>query len=105
MSLLEMLRQRLGGQAINTISRQIGADQGTTSNAVDAALPLLLSAVARNAGNPNQAQSLDRAVAEDHDGRMMDDIQHCLNQGGEEASGEINKQVLGRRKQNVQNGL
>ena len=56
MSLLEMLQQRLGGQAINTISRQLGADPGTTSNAVDAAF-------ANNGPHPNlciiQADMLD----------------------------------------------
>src|SRR3954464_7691192 len=105
MSLLEMLQQRLGGQAINTISRQIGAHPGTTSNAVDAALPLLLSAVARNAGNPNQAQSLDRAISQDHDGSVLDDIPGFLNQGGGGAGAGILKHVLGGRQQTVQTGL
>jgi hypothetical protein len=105
MSLLEMLQQRLGGQAINTISRQLGADPGTTSNAVDAALPLLLSAVARNAGNPNQAQSLDRAISQDHDGSILDDIPGFLTQGGGGAGAGILRHVLGGRQQNVQTGL
>jgi hypothetical protein len=101
MSLLEMLQQRLGGPAINTISRQLGADPGTTSNAVDAALPLLLSAVARNAGNPTQAQSLDQALSQDHDGSILDDIPGFLTQGGGGAGAGILKHVLGGRQQNV----
>jgi hypothetical protein len=105
MSLLQMLQQRLGGQAVNTISRQLGTDPGTTSNAVEAALPLLLSAVARNAGNPGQAQSLDRAIAEDHDGSVLDDVPGFLNQGGGGNGAGILRHVLGGRQQNVQHGL
>jgi hypothetical protein len=105
MSLLEMLQQRLGGQAADTISRQIGADPGTTSNAIDAALPLLLSAVARNAGDPAQAQSLDRAVTQDHDGSILDDVPGFLNQGGGGAGAGILRHVLGGRQQSVQTGL
>jgi hypothetical protein len=105
MSLLEMLQQRLGGDAVDTISRQVGADPGTTSNAIDAALPLLLSAVARNANDPNQAQSLDRAVSRDHDGSILDDVPGFLNQGGGGAGPGILKHVLGGRQQTVQTGL
>jgi hypothetical protein len=104
MSLLEMLQQRLGGQAVNTISRQLGADPGTTSNAIDAALPLLLSAVARNAGNPNQAQSLNQAIEQDHDGSVLDDVPGFLNQGAGAGAG-ILRHVLGGRQQTVQTGL
>ena len=104
MSLLDMLQQRLGGQTVNTISSQIGADPGTTSNAIDAALPLLLSAVARNAGNPNQAQSLNQAIERDHDGSVLDDVPGFLNQGGGAGAG-ILKHVLGGRQQAVQTGL
>lgn len=105
MSLLEMLQKRLGGQAVQTLSRQIGADPGTTSNAVDAALPLLLSAVARNATDPTQAQSLDRAVSEDHDGSILDDIPGFLNQGDGSTGAGILRHVLGGRQQTVQTGL
>jgi hypothetical protein len=50
MALLDMLQQRLGSDAVNQISSRIGADPGTTGNAIDAALPLLISALAQNAG-------------------------------------------------------
>jgi hypothetical protein len=101
-----MLQQQLGGQAVNTISRQLGADPGTTSNAIDAALPLLLSAVARNAGNPNQAQSLNQAIEQDHDGSVLDDVPGFLNQGGGAGAGAgILRHVLGGRQETVQTGL
>jgi hypothetical protein len=105
MSLLEMIQQRLGNQAVNQISQQIGADSGTTSNAIDAALPLLLTAVARNAGNRDQAQSLARAVSEDHDGSILDDVPGYLNQAQSGPGAGILRHVLSGRQQSVQTGL
>jgi hypothetical protein len=105
MSLLQLLQQQLGGQAVNQISRQLGADPGTTSNAIDAALPLLLSAVARNAGNREQAQSLGRAVSEDHDGSILDDVPGYLSQAQSGPGAGILRHVLGGKQQSVQTGL
>jgi hypothetical protein len=105
MSLLQLLQQQLGGQTVNQISQKIGADPGTTSNAIDAALPLMLSAVARNAGNRDQAQSLARAVSEDHDGSILDDVPGFLNQAQDGPGAGILRHVLGGKQQAVQNGL
>jgi hypothetical protein len=105
MSLLDMLQQRLGSQAVDQIGRKIGADSGTTGNAIDAALPLLLSALARNATNTGQAQSLHRAVAEDHDGSVLDDIPGYVNQAETGPGAGILRHVLGGKQQTVETGL
>jgi hypothetical protein len=105
MSLLEMLQQRLGSQAVDQIGRRIGADSGTTGNAIDAALPLLLSALARNATNTGQAQSLHTAVAEDHDGSVLDDVPGYLNRAESGPGAAILSHVLGDRQQTVETGL
>ncbi len=105
MSLLEMLQQRLSSQAVDQIGRKIGADSGTTSNAIDAALPLLLSALARNATNTGQAQSLHTAVAEDHDGSVLDDVPGYLNRAESGPGAAILRHVLGGRQQTVETGL
>jgi hypothetical protein len=105
MPLLELLQQRLGGQAVDQISGKLGTDRGTTSNAIDAALPLLLTAIARNAGNPDRADSLARAVSEDHDGSVLDDVPGYLNQSENGPGAGILRHVLGGRQQTVENGL
>jgi hypothetical protein len=105
MSLLELLQNQIGGQAVDHISQKLGADRGTTSNAVEAALPLLLTAVARNASNPQQAQSLDQAVSQDHDGSILNDVPGFINRA-ESGPGEgILNHILGGRQQSVQQGL
>ncbi|HEV7365041.1 MAG TPA: DUF937 domain-containing protein [Gemmatimonadales bacterium] len=105
MSLLEMLQQRLGNQAVDQIGRKIGADSGTTGNAIDAALPLLLSALARNATDTGQAQSLHTAVAEDHDGSILDDVPGYLNRADTGPGASILRHVLGGKQQTVETGL
>ncbi len=105
MSLLEVLQQRLGGQAVEQISRKIGSDPGTTGNAIDAALPLLLAAVARNASNGAQAQSLDTAVAQDHDGSVLDDVSGYLNRAETGPGAGILRHVLGGNQPTVERGL
>jgi hypothetical protein len=105
MSLLEMLQQRLGGQAVDQMSRKIGADPGTTGNAIDAALPLLIAALARNATAGGQAQSIDTAVSQDHDGSVLDDIPGFINTADSGPGAGILRHVLGGRQQTVQTGL
>ena len=105
MSLLETLQQRLGGQAVEQISRKIGSDPGTTGNAIDAALPLLLAAVARNASNGAQAQSLNTAVAQDHDGSVLDDVSGYLNRAETGPGAGILRHVLGGNQPTVEHGL
>jgi hypothetical protein len=105
MSLLELLQNQIGGQAVDHISQKLGADRGTTSNAVEAALPLLLTAVARNASNPQQAQSLDRAVSQDHDGSILNDVPGFINRAESGPGAGILNHILGGRQQSVQQGL
>jgi len=105
MSLLEILQQRLGGQAVEQISRKIGSDPGTTGNAIDAALPLLLAAVARNASNGAQAKSLDTAVSQDHDGSVLDDVPGYLNRAETGPGAGILRHVLGGNQPTVEHGL
>jgi hypothetical protein len=48
-TLLEMLSEQLQGGNLSKLSRQIGADESSTQGALSAALPLLISALSRNA--------------------------------------------------------
>lgn len=105
MSLLDMLQTQLGGDAVNRISRQLGADPATTNSAISAALPLLIGALARNVSQPDQAQSLASAVARDHDGSILDDVAGYLSRGKPSEGQGILDHVLGARQPAVQNGL
>lgn len=68
-SVLDMVQQQLGGGAIDQISRQIGADPGTTQSAVQMALPMILGGLADNTTRPGGAEALHSAL-DDHTGTL-----------------------------------
>ena len=68
-SILDMVQQQLGGQGINQISQQIGADPGATQSAIQTALPMLVGGLAQNASQPGGAEALHSAL-DDHQGTL-----------------------------------
>src|SRR5690242_19599063 len=77
-SLFETLTQSLGSNELGQLGRQIGADQASTSTAVATALPMLIGALAHKASQPQGAQAIAGALARDHDGSILDNIQDYL---------------------------
>lgn len=107
MSLLEMIQGRLSPEAVQQIGQRIGAEPAQTNQAINAALPLLMAAMARNAADPARAQGLARAVEEDHDGGLLDDLSGFLGspQGRAADGNGILKHVLGNRRSAVEQQL
>lgn len=73
--MMDTLEQMLGGQA-NRIGAQIGADEEQTRTAISAAIPSLIAALSQEA---NRGTGLRQAVAEDHDGSILDDLSGYLD--------------------------
>jgi len=105
MSLLDMLKQRLGTDAVQQISRQLGTDHGTTESAVAAALPMLVGALAHNAQDPNQAGALANALNRDHDGSILNDVAGYLGGGATRDGSSILGHIFGGQQQSVETGL
>ena len=106
-SILDMLSQQLGGDAVKQISRQLGAAERSTEKAISGALPMLVGALANNSRNADGANALAGALDRDHDGSILDDIGGFLGQGDAAAGAGagILKHVLGGRQQTAANGL
>jgi hypothetical protein len=104
MSLLDMLQQRLGGDAVNQISSRLGTDPTSTRTAIAAALPMLVGALARNAQDPGKAGALANALGR-HDGSVLDDVAGYLGRGDTGDGDGILGHVLGGKKETVQAGL
>jgi hypothetical protein len=103
---MDVLGQALGGDALRQIGGGLGLDARATEGAVGMALPMLITALARNASTESGLSSLDAAVARDHDGSILDDLGGFLG-GGQAASGgaAILKHVFGGRQEAMVNGL
>lgn len=68
----------LGGeQGIQRIAQQLGADPESTAKGMAAALPALLAGLARQTEG-GRGEELDRALGEDHDGSLVDQLGAAL---------------------------
>lgn len=107
MSILEMLSQQLDGNAIQQISRQVGADPDATAKAVSGALPMLVTALAKNSADTQGASSLAGALDRDHDGSILDDVAGFLGggQSGGGLGGAILGHILGGRQTGAQDAI
>jgi hypothetical protein len=115
MALLDDITSQLQGSTLSQLSRQIGADEQSTAQAISMALPMLIGGLARQAETPTGAQSLDRALAEDHDGSLLDNISAIFGPGTSGAAdvavpralngAGILEHVLGRKRDPVQQGI
>ncbi len=103
--LLDLLQGQIGGGALAQVSQRLGADQGQTTQAVAAALPMLLGALARNAAKPDGAQALHGALTRDHDGRALDDLPGALNRPDTADGNAILGHVFGERRGAVETGV
>lgn len=106
--LMDLVGAALGGDTQRRIGAQLGADPQATGNAIQAALPMLLAGLARNASQPGGADALHQALRNDHDGSLLDDLGGLLggSLGGRAANGPgILGHVLGDRQDAAQRAV
>jgi hypothetical protein len=106
--LLESLRTQLSQDRVRRISDRIGADPRLTQTAIDDSLPLLLGALGAEASDPNAAPGLRRALAEDHDGSLLDELDDYIdgNVSGRRADGPgILDHALGDRRTTAERAM
>jgi len=104
-SLLDLLQQQIGDGEIRRMSRTLDADEDQVRKATAGALPLLVSALARNAEDPGEARSLAGALERDHDGSLLDQVSSFLGQGDAGDGFGILGHVLGGRQQAAERGV
>ena len=113
-TLVDDLAAQLQGNTLSQMSRQLGADEDTTARAISMALPLLVGGLANEAETPSGAQSLNRALEEDHDGSVLDNIQSLF--GASTGSADVATpralngagildHILGGKREPVQQGI
>ena len=103
--ILDILGSVLGNKQVNQMGNQVGLDSGTVGKLVAAALPLLISALAKNSSSPKGAEDLLGALTKDHDGSILDDIGGLLG-GTVNANGSgILGHIFGNKQQQIQQSL
>lgn len=101
----QIITQQLSGSASRQIAARLGISESTANTAVQLAVPLILTALARNASKPEGAEALHQAVATDHDGSVLDNLMGYLG-NPETANGSgILGHVLGGQRPSAENNL
>lgn len=95
-SLIDLLTSSLDDNAVAEIGRQLGKDGETTRNAIGSALPMLVGALQKST-QQDQGQGLARALAEKHDGSVLDGIGDFLSRGDRSDGAGILRHILGAR--------
>ena len=104
--IIDLLSSQLRGDAVKSISSQIGADEKRTQSAISAALPLLMGAMAhKSTGSSTEAQALAGALERDHDGSILNDVMGFLGNSQSGNGDGILGHVLGSRRPALENGL
>ena len=104
-TLMNAILSQFDSETLDQLSNQLGTNQQTTGNAIAAAVPLLLSALSRNASNDNGRESLYTALSNDHNGGILNDLTGFLG-GADNGPGQgIVGHVLGDSQTGTVNAL
>jgi hypothetical protein len=104
-ALTQQVMDQLTKKGISQISKNIGADKSTTTEALTTMLPLLVTALAKNTSQPSGAQALHQALAKDHDGSILGNIATFLENPAVANGAGILVHVLGDQQSVVTQGL
>lgn len=104
--LLDLVKGAIDSGMINQAANQLGTTPGKAESAIDAALPLLLGALGRNASQPQGAQSLHRALERDHaDNNPLSVLGNVLGGQGLGDGSAILGHIFGGRQERASMGV
>ncbi len=102
---MDMVIGSLGKGAVDKISQNLNIDKDKASVAVSGAIPMLVTALAKNSEDRGGAESLFKALEKDHDGSVLDNVDGYLEGAKTQAGAKILKHVLGKQEGVVEKGL
>ena len=104
-AITQIITQQLTGGASRQIAQRLGISESTANTAMQVAVPLILTALARNATQPQGAESLHQAINKDHDGSILDNLMGYVSNPQTANGAGILNHVFGTQKPVVENNL
>ncbi|RYE00460.1 MAG: DUF937 domain-containing protein [Sphingobacteriales bacterium] len=106
MNINDLLNSTAGQEIVANISRQFGLDQSQATSAVQAALPMILGGMGRNAQNEQGAASLNHALSQ-HDPAVLDNVQGFFGNAAsvQNEGTKILGHIFGDKVNTVENGV
>ncbi len=105
MNLLDIIKDRVGEENVERLSNNLGEDKGSTLDALSKAVPVLVSAMARNTRSEEGANSLAGALDRDHDGSILNNIAGLIDNPEQSQGQGILKHVLGGKQGNAEKAV
>jgi len=103
--LLDLITGSIDSRSLGQLGRQIGTSPQETGNAVQAALPVLLGALQRNAASSGGASALAAALDRDHDGSVLDDVSGFFGRPATGSDERSLDHIFGGRRATVESAL
>jgi len=110
MSLIDTIQQQLGPEQIQQISQHLGVDPATVTNAIQAALPMIVGGMAHTAQQPGGAAAIQGAADAHAGGGILGSLGNLGGLGGMLSAatgggGGLLGSILGQHTDTVQNGV
>lgn len=104
MDISSLLQSSMGQQMINGVVNQLGIDNQQAQLAISAGIPVLLSALNKNAAS-GDAQNIANALEKDHNGSILDNVSGYLSGGNFSDGLGILNHVLGGKQAQVEGAI
>ncbi|MFV0304109.1 MAG: DUF937 domain-containing protein [Moheibacter sp.] len=104
MDISSLLQSSMGQQMINGVVNQLGIDNQQAQLAISAGIPVLLSALNKNAAS-GDAQNIANALEKDHNGSILDNVSGYLSGGNFSDGLGILNHVLGGKQSQVEGAI
>ena len=104
-AITQIITQQLAGGAARAIAQRFGVSEATANMAVQIGVPLILAALARNASQPQGAESLHEAINNDHDGSIFDNLNSYLGNPATANGAGILEHVFGQQQPTIETNL
>lgn len=106
MNITDLISGNIGSQAVDSIAEKMGVEKSQAQYVMAAAVPLMMSALNYNANkSPEQANGIQQAIANKHDGSIFDNLGSLFAQGPTDDEDKIVNHMFGRNTDNVKENL
>ncbi len=78
--LSSLLNSSIGKSLINVVTSKMGANPEQAQSALGATMPMILSALAKNASSADGAKGIFDAIMKKHDGSILDNLDEAVTQ-------------------------
>lgn len=104
MDISSLLQGAMGQQMVSGVVNQLGIKNEQAQMAISAAVPLLITALSKNA-NSGDSQNIANALERDHDGSILNNLSGFLSSGNFSDGAGILSHVLGGKQSQVENAI